>query len=551
LLLLALAARSSLRLVGDGDEYLDMASRLASLDLTIKYAHFWFYPLLAAPFVWIARLFGLPPLAAFVALNVTLLTSAFAIVVRRLPWPFAMLIFVSPILWWSDKAHTEVFTFSLLAVACVLLEEQPWWSLVLLGAAAAQNPPIALLVPIALTVALVNGSRDRRLIAGLLAAATLAALNPVHYYLRMNAPLALSHAITGRLPTLQEADAVIVDLNLGLVWAFPGLAVMTIVALGASTMTPPRWWRRPVIWFSMIAALVLIAAVSQVGNVNHGGTPGPSRYALWFIPLAIPWLQQPVMGRMSGHAGMMAIAALSAASSIVLYAPSRPENHLTPSALALWTWRHFPALDNPAPEAFIERLRHNDNEWFLPVVTAGCEKILIAGRGPEAPMWPMPCPPVPIPAACITSHQLCYANRRGDGYAFVVMATPPEYVLKLARDEVWTPTEAQVLGPLLARLKWWDLAFADRAAAVVRATEGIGKTYEYSAPDRVLVYFREMSPGASVVMRPPARMRGGFIALDTGASIAPAAFEGDPGSRWRIGVPLGHPAVALVLEASK
>ena len=528
-----------------------MASHLASFDFTLKYAHFWFYSLLATPFVWMIRLLSLPLLAAFVVLNVLLLTSACWFVSGRLAWPYVALIFVSPIVWWSDKAHTEVFTFSMLAIACALLQERPWWSLVCLGAAAAQNLPIALLVPIGLGAALLNGSRDPRLFAGMLAAFALVAINPAHYYLRSNEPLALSHAAIGRLPTLQEAGAVIVDLNVGLVWAFPGLAIAMLVAVVATTATPSRWWREPMIWFSVIAVLALLGGVSQAGNINHGGTPGPSRYALWFIPLAIPWLLQAVMSRMSTRAGVLGLIALSAVASIVVYAPSRPENHVEPTRLALLTWRRFPSLDNPAPETFIERMRGQDNEWFLPVATPGCEKILIAGRGPDAPIWPMPCPPVPIPPACRASHQLCYANRWGNGYSFVVMATPPEYVLKLAREEVWSPAEMSTLGPLLARLRWWELAFADRSVRVVRATDAVGKTFEYSAPDRLLVVFRDMSHGASVVLRPPLRMRGEFIDLESGASVAAAAFQGDPGSRWRLVVPREPKSVALVLEAEK
>jgi hypothetical protein len=60
-----------------------------------------------------------------------------------------------------------------------------------------------------------------------------------------------------------------------------------------------------------------------------------------------------------------------------------------------------------------------------------------------------------------------------------------------------------------------------------------------------------MSHGASVVLRLPARMRGEFIDLESGASVAPAAFQGDPGSRWRLVVPRGPKSVALVLEAEK
>ena len=337
-LLLTLGALSSLRLVGDGEEYLDMASRLASFELTMKYAHFWLYSLIAAPFVWVARLAGLPSLVAFLAANVLLLTIACAVVARRLAWPFVVLLFVSPILWWSDKAHTEPLTFSLLAIACVLLAEKPWWSLVCLGAAAAQNLPIVLLVPVAALTAFVGGARDRRLFAGLFAGLALTAINPVYYYLRMKTPLALAHASTGRLPTFEEAGAVLFDLNLGLVWAFPALVMMVVFAVAAGTATTPRWWQRPSIWFSLAAAIVLLGVVSQAPNVNHGGTPGVSRYALWFIPLAIPWLQQPVMDRLRfarGHRRARGPVCYVVGRAVSAVAPREPPATVAVRALGM------------------------------------------------------------------------------------------------------------------------------------------------------------------------------------------------------------------------
>jgi len=42
-------------------------------------------------------------------------------------------VFAGPIIWWTDKLHSEVFTFSILSMAFVLVRKKPLWSMVLLG----------------------------------------------------------------------------------------------------------------------------------------------------------------------------------------------------------------------------------------------------------------------------------------------------------------------------------------------------------------------------------------------------------------------------------
>jgi hypothetical protein len=88
---------------------------------------------------------------------------------------------------------------------------------------------------------------------------------------------------------------------------------------------------------------------------------------------------------------------------------------LSPTPLAAWTWSHYPRLENPLPEIFAERLRHQDG--VNPIAsTDNCAKALLQeGR------WPDPCTsPQVLPSACRAESALCYANRRADGtYAFV------------------------------------------------------------------------------------------------------------------------------------
>ena len=97
------------------------ASYLTGSDGRVDLNHFWFYSMLAAPEVWMLEAVGLNPCYAFTLLNIGLLLIALWVASSRLSWPALMLPFLSPIIWWLDKAHTEIFTFSMLTIAMTLI----------------------------------------------------------------------------------------------------------------------------------------------------------------------------------------------------------------------------------------------------------------------------------------------------------------------------------------------------------------------------------------------------------------------------------------------
>jgi hypothetical protein len=159
-----------------------------------------------------------------------------------------------------------------------------------------------------------------------------------------------------------------------------------------------------------LSCACLLAVFGRVGNLNHGATPGISRYGLWLIPLAIPFLRDYRIGSVSKWClGVAAIAGV--VWSIAFYRPSLPESYDHPSRAALWIWTHYPSVNNPVPEIFAERLLHQED--IRPIAaTPGCEKVLTYNGH-----WPDRCPVV-LPAQCFLG--TCYANRRRDGtYGFV------------------------------------------------------------------------------------------------------------------------------------
>jgi len=403
-------------------------------DTRQDFTHFWFYPLLAAPFVRLAEALGAHPNYGFTVLNVLLLLVTAWVLGRRLDVASVLLLVGGPILWWLDKAHTEVFTFSMLAVGMTLLKGSPWWTMVAFGAAATQNPPIVAALFLTLAWALfVQRRRDLPVWVGAAAGIALALLHPLYYALRLGiwSPLRLS--VVPHWPGVAELTAVLWDPNLGILVFTPvfTLAIAVgVVALVVKTRGHPEW---PEVWFAALLGLFFLFSFAQTGNANSGATFNPSRYGLWLLPLSVPLLVRinEVWG--ADRARWLRVAAvLALVHASLAFQPRFAENYVKPSRPARWLWTVHPSFDNPLPEVFCERVSEHDGEGVLPVATAGCEKALLAGAGSAEVAWPPQCRPEPVPTECARSGSLCYANRTASGYTFARAPSQPAFVYTLA-----------------------------------------------------------------------------------------------------------------------
>jgi hypothetical protein len=456
-LLVLLVAQSPLRRVGDGAEYVAMAINLAELrppsltaaeidqasavfgddqgfelvmpayrgaDLQQDFPHFWLYSLLAAPFVRAALAAGVTPLAGFTALNALLLGVSLVVIVKRGGPLAALLLTAGPIMWWIDKAHTEMLTFACVSAAIAWLPSTPWWSFVALGLGAAQNPPLMLALAVAVAVVLLaRGSRrDTRVWAGIAAGAALAILHPLYYWSRLGRPSGLLIGFDRHVPSVREVVTVLVDPNIGIFVLDPVLTVALLAAVVLMIRHHPRRFLEVDYVAAAGMAGVLLVVFTQTWNFNSGGTPGPSRYGLWLLPLTVPFLTE-----LPGRAGWPRV--LTAASIVwctLLFAPRFPDRSLVPTPLAARLWTKWPALDNPLAEIFAERLTGRDPAPPPPVATAGCEKVLLLGRGRQ-PLWPKGCAGGPAPDYCTVPGALCYANRVSKGYRFARAPSGPAW----------------------------------------------------------------------------------------------------------------------------
>ena len=206
------------------DGYHLVAPELRGADGLQDFYHFWAYSLFAAPFVRMTAALGLPVLSAFTFLNCLLLLSAAFVLITRCGPRVTLLILGGPILWWIDKAHTEVYTVAWLVVAVALLKTRAGIALLALGLVVLQTSALAVaLVSSWIWLLRRDRLRESGARAGLLVALLLLAIGPVYYSWHIRHPSPQSWTVLPHWPSLAELSAVLVDPDLGLAFAWPSL----------------------------------------------------------------------------------------------------------------------------------------------------------------------------------------------------------------------------------------------------------------------------------------------------------------------------------------
>lgn len=511
----------------------------AAADGSLDFFHFWFYSLLAAPGVWITRLVGAPPTYAFALLNTGLLLAALAVALPRLGAPTAVLLFASPIVWWIDKAHTEAYTFALVAIAVLMLRERPWWSIVAAGAAAVQNPVAFTFLGLVVAGSLLQSPRmvlDRRWLAGLAVGVGLASMHVTYFWTRYRTPSLLMLTTQEGTPALVEMLVPITDPNLGIVANFPALAIAVAAAVGILAWRRPRALASPDVLVAAVAAAGFLVSFARNTNYHHGGTPSMSRYALWFIPLAMPLLGHAAAA--AGGAwqrGMWRLATVSACVSIWAFHPAVPQNTHEPTWVASYLWTTHPTWNDPLPQSFVESVRKTEQR-VVPVGTDGCEKILVHGRQDLAG-WPMPCYPAEIPAWC--ADQYCYANLVGGRYVFTRAPGRDRGGDARLDHEVWPRGTEPRVRAFYENMAWQTLRAGLDPDPMFRQVANAHAAFLQGA-SMTIVVVQEAEAGAAVVMRPSRPFEATLYDPIANEVRAVARFDGPPHDAWILPVPPGE-----------
>jgi hypothetical protein len=372
---------------GENAFFLDLKERFPALlknGTEMDLPHFWFYSLAAAVFYWPLRLFSLDIGLSFMLLHVLLLVAGFAIIRRKLGDTAGLslmaVVFLSPLIWFINKVHVEVFTIVLAVVGIALLAADEFApSAFVFALAATQNPPFAVLAGLVFGLGLTK-KRWHLLKSGFgfwLAAVPLILLQPAYYYLRLgiiNPVVATGAArIDQDMFSLKKMLCFIVDPDIGLLvnWpvALPIAAAFLYLVVRKRAALSGRVWM-----FLLFSIPVLLWSQSRTLNLNHGGTYRISRYALWFLYVFFLMIWQIGLWlRRTGSSTRrvwLGVTAVVGVTIIFSYWPTRPERYLDPTWASRLLYDRCPGIYDPMPEIFTERYRRweenlPENVWAV------------------------------------------------------------------------------------------------------------------------------------------------------------------------------------------
>lgn len=419
-------------------EAFDAAFAALRIGETTDFNHFWFYSLLAALCHQLVALAGvnLSPHASFLLLHALLVAATFSAGYRYYGWRGAaavgLLLVASPMVWFLDKVHTELFTVCLLALGLMQMQRQRyaaaalWFALV-----STQNPSFALIAGMPWAWRVLGQWRqpyragELLLLAG---AAVTVLLHPAYYQWRYG-------VVTPQL--LAGGAELGANLSTFYIWILdPDLGLLPNWPLGAAALLLGAWlWLsrqgRPAATadhvgdanprgaaarfvlplFVLLFMLINFFAQSSTTNLNSGGTPGLARYALWYLPLGLPlllWIAARVRWRSAAGYALGLLCVVLTVGSIVCYDPRQPEQYHQPTLLSYTLQHTLPGWYDPPPAVFIKRYSGaGDSRTFQMVVGPDCRKTLLLGHGYM--------PGATAPGHCLYDHAQLDAYRRALG----------------------------------------------------------------------------------------------------------------------------------------
>jgi hypothetical protein len=202
-------------------------------------------------------------------------------------------------------------------------------------------------------------------------------------------------------------------------------------------------------------------------------------------------------------------------------------------------------VNNPLPEVFIETELHVD-EPRVPVATAGCEKVLVAGRDGDDGVWPIPCYPEPLPEECRVTGAMCYANLVRDRYEFSAVPAGRAVAGILRPAAVWPAEAVPHVRKLYEAWNWRSLRVGS-SRDVVRAAVEVSVVTLGSERQFIMV-LSGAGPGAVVRLRPPGPMSGVLVDARTGRTLSAEHYDGSD-DLWSVDIPRGFDVLLLAMRA--
>lgn len=366
---------------------------------TADFNHFWLYSFLAFISAKFSSLVGikLSVHGAFLVLHFLLIFMTISIAYRYYKWQGVFIVvlmtFFSPILWFTNKVHTELYTYCLAMSGIMFLYAKKYLpSALVFAIASAQNPSFALIafIPFCYRVILqrkVQYSLTEIII--FVATAFFVLAHPIYYFLRFGVMtpqlLAGGASLGGNLSTFYIW---ILDPDLGIIPNWPLGVLSIILAVFMLFQKKNRqhfYFDGKITLFLILYLFINFYAHSSTTNINSGATPGLARYALWYLPLAFPiflFISKNVIWRSRLFYLIMILIVITSIGTFKNNNPRKGENYSTPSKISFFIQKRLPWLYNPPVEVFQERYSGYGEsihiKSYLGIVGPDCRKLLVS-----------------------------------------------------------------------------------------------------------------------------------------------------------------------------
>ena len=377
-------------------DFLESAFPSLHLGGTSDFNHFWFYSFLA--FLSSKLLPGLDlhnePHKSYLILHFLLLfltaSCSFRLFQMRGLVAFLIMTVTSPIIWYFDKVHTELFTYCTVLISIMLmLRDRPSPCSFALSLAATQNPSFAIiaLAPFSYRFVFLRklkfSTTETMLAIGV---ALLVLMHPVYYFFRYGVPTPQLLAGGAELGNnLSSFYIWLIDPDVGLLPNWPaGILSLMILTYWVTNNRPSvqSLLKKKATFFYLIYFAVNFYAHASTTNINSGATPGLARYSLWYLPIFFPIIliildKTKICYNVYGGLLMIGLTLLNA----TICWPTNPENYTTPSVTSHFIQKYFPSLYNPPHEVFAERYSGFGEEIHAlnpkGIVGPDCKKVLV------------------------------------------------------------------------------------------------------------------------------------------------------------------------------
>jgi hypothetical protein len=329
--------------------------------------HFWFYSLLAVPFLWVTEFLRVRPILALACVNGLAASAALDFVFRRYGTARSGLVAAAAFMLCGTVLYLgwtgpEVLTAGAILVACMAARDKELGvGMAAGGLAASQNPSAVFVLPFVLGAFWPDRRRLRRYeIPLVLAGVGLAVLPYLFFFYEFRVwSLIGKFATSVELVSLERAFSLVFDLNQGMVMGLPGLlAGVPLVVVAA--LRAGHAEARGAIAMNAVMTLLLVAALAiptfSIHNWNSGNVVF-SRYGYW---IAMPLLEVGLaLGSRLASALRSAVVVIAASLQLGVLALNGPfgqrysfQRH---SPVAKVVLRYLPGAYNPVPEIFYER----------------------------------------------------------------------------------------------------------------------------------------------------------------------------------------------------